>query len=373
MKAGQAFGNKDSLISSRFTVFGKDWFPMTEIPHPYRPVINQEERSLDSRGTEPLPVQSYPTISATPASVDPTQELQAWQEGHENIQAAKEAWKDENPTWPLNEALRNSSGFVFSVEEIKKGLLDLAGWIPPITLYVEIIQIIKALEPLIDGALSGGPNEVAVAANSDSAWEAVDIVLSMILSAVLEKKLKLGKAKELIAEAFQKTGLSQKISRLAAKEVLKIQQVVAREYERLLKQKGFSLQEAWRRGIRLDQEVKEVLVKEHARHRKSRSGFWFAFEQPMALRTGRYHPGPNIDVILGYNKRDIARIDLKLSLDALSPTRSQTLMMVNDAQILKVLVMYITPETIVILPDDVGSGGLIRLQMDKGDILSNID
>jgi hypothetical protein len=261
-------------------------------------------------------------------------------------EAKKEAWKAENSTWPLNAGLRFQSGFIFSEAEIKAGLFDIIGYVPgPVGLIATLFSLISRVEAAM---ASGDPME-------DMPWELVAQIVAQILTAVAAKKLKLSEARTLLAKAFEKFGVKRAIAQRAARLVLRIQTIANQEIQKLAKQKGWKTLSAFTQGTKWHEAVIAQLKQLSAKQSGKQARFWFSFDDSfdnnLALGSGAYHDGPNVDIILHYRKRPLARIELKMSIGAIYPDKTQTFILVMDSLSMDVLHIYLTPQKMVLLPD----------------------
>jgi hypothetical protein len=315
-------------------------------------MFSDEERGLDDRGLLAPPTAKGRIIpyeemrqyrappAARPSILD---DLAAWRFGQAAEEQAKEAWKAENPNWAFDAGLRTSSGFVFSEDEIRAGLLDWFGFIPgPAAIVAQIMSIAGEAKQAM--AASGDPFD-------DMPWELVAQIATQIVTAVVARKLKAAQAKALVKKAFEKLGLDKLVADKAAALLIRIQKVANQELKKLAKAKGFKTLDQFAKGRAWHEAVFEELKKIEDKQRSKRTGFWFSFEEPVALGSGERHEGPNIDITLYHKQRRLARIELKMSLGTYLADKTQTFMMVHDSLAMETLHLYMTPEKFVLLPD----------------------
>jgi len=313
--------------------------------------FSDAERGISERGTaptQPLRLSQPPSISALPPGrlPSPAAQLAAFDEIQQLDDAAKEAWKADNPTWPLNAGLRFRSGFIFSDEEIRAGFLDIMGYMPgPMGLVATLLSLL----PRVQAAMaSGDPME-------DMPWELVAQIVAQVLVAVAAKKLKLSEARALLTEAFKKFGVTQAVAQRAARLVLRIQTTANREIQKLAKQKGWKTLSSFTQGTKWHDAVIVQLKRISAEQARNKTGFWFTFDKHadnlLSLGSGAHHEGSTVDIMLHYGQKRLARIELKMSLGAISPHRTQTFMLVHDSLSIEMLHIYLTPTRMVLLPD----------------------
>ena len=318
------------------------------------PGFSDAERGIDDRGTDS--VDSHPTLVDFPPTIGPLapenqitpkMEMDFYREAQQANKNEKNKWKSDNPTWPFSASLRNESDFIFSDEEIRLGALTWLEWFPGLGgLFVTLMTLIEKLRKALS---SSNQND------DDDTWLIVAQVTAMITLETATRKIKVREAKNLLLVIFKELGLDDKIGRLAAKQLIWVQKVVRSKFDELSKQAEFIKMSASAKGIKWDKEVKKILVSEGKRLGKNnRNSFWFSFEPPLALGSGKHHPGPNIDIVFKYRKKELFWIDLKLSESAVRPNRSQTFMMVYRSTSLDGLYLYMTPRHFVILPGVAG-------------------
>jgi len=317
------------------------------------------ERGIDEKGldTHALRIVEPPRIfSGEPISAATTGEFQA----AAAEEAAKEAWKSDHPTWPFNAALRRQSGFIFSEEEIQAEVMDYLGYIPgPIGLAATVINIVATIKRAIESRNVGALSTVT--------WSLVEQIAVEVMLAVAKRKLSIAQARKMLATIFKKTGLDEAIADEAARIVFQIHILAGKEFKRLMQSKAFRALSASQKGTKWDEKVVALLELFNQEQALKKSGFRFTFgarhqENQLALASGKYSDGPNVDLILHYNNTEIMRIDMKLSTKAVSPFRTQTYMLVEGAIDHDIPTIFMTPEQIVLLPG-VGGGMVVPVKL----------
>jgi hypothetical protein len=316
-----------------------------ETPSLFSRLFSDEERGISDRGlgSAPLPpgfkaYDEMPQIGVLRGGGPSNAEIL---EAGAAVEEVKEAWKADHPTWPFDLPLRNSSGFFFSEEEIKAGMFDWFGFVPgPIGLVATVMSLVNLVRQYATaGTQSNAPM-----------WDIVAQIVVQIATAVLAKKLKAKEGKALLRAAFKRLGLDEIVASKTLALVKNIQEVANREFRRLVKTAPFRALSKSDQGTEWHAAVTAELKKLNAQDLKG-TGFRMLFEEKLALGSGKHHPGPDIDVVLLYKRHRIARIEMKISLKAISPTRTQTYMIVNDALSLDLVELYMTPTALVLMPD----------------------
>jgi hypothetical protein len=313
--------------------------------------FSDAERGIDERGTGATPMSNLsrpPTIGPLPPGhrYDPRDELELYNEARRLDDEAKEKWKAENLGWPLNAGLRFRSGFTFSEEEIRAGALEMAGYFPgPAGLVATLMSTIPTAEKAM---ATGDPME-------DMPWELVAQIVAQVMVAVAAKKLKASEARALIAKSFEKFGLTRAIAQRASRLVVRVQNAANAQMQSLAKQKGFKSMSASAQGKVWHEAVMTALRTINSEQSRKKTGFWFSFDDSannqLAIGSGVSHAGPNVDIALNYRRQQLARIELKLSTQAISEGRTQSFMLVHDSLSINVLHLYMTPTRMVLLPD----------------------
>jgi hypothetical protein len=314
--------------------------------------ITDAERGIDERGLDRANIRIVEPPRIFASGPLRAADFAAQQAADAAEEEAKEAWKSEHPTWPFNASLRRQSGFIFSEEEITAEVMDYLGYVPgPVGLAATIISIAAAIKKAIESRDIGSMNHVT--------WSLVESIAVQVTLAVAKKKISIARARRMIAAILKKTGLDNAIAEEAARIVFEIHIIAGKEFKRLMQSKAFRALSASKKGTKWDEKVGALLELFNKEQAGKKSGFHFTFamkhqENQLALGSGKYHDGPNVDLILHYNNTEVAYIDLKLSTKAVSPFRTQTFMLVEKSVDNDQLVIYMTPEQIVILPGIAG-------------------